>query len=139
MVKQAQQTVTCRCWVASGSQVFFVRGLNRAKMEVLGSDPEGRTYSAFDHVSNRAYEMNEEISRALLRFVTSWPSWPRRIYIELSGVDIDNRRQLWRRAPLFLRNLEKLVSPTQAHDVFDVFFSNFEIFEKAQMRGCIRK
>ena len=33
------------------------------------------------HVSNRAYEMNEEISRALLRFVTS-PS--------LSGVDIDN-------------------------------------------------
>ena len=60
--------------MAIDSQVFFVRGLNRAKMEVLGSGPEGRTCSEFDCSTgrknlacpcfDRANEMNEENSRS---------------------------------------------------------------------------
>ena len=80
-------------------------------MDVLGSGPEGRTCSKFDCSTGRknlacpcfdqANEMNEENSR----------SFPLRDL----GVNIDNRRQLWRWAPLFFRNLEKSVSSTQVH------------------------
>ena len=53
-------------------------------------------YCSFDLYAMKTYSVNDEISSVL-------------------GVNIGNCRQLWRRIPLFFRNLEKLVSPTQAH------------------------
>ena len=55
------------------------------------------------------------------------------------GVTFFNCRQLWRRAPLISRDLEKLVCPTEAHRRLWCFFSRFWNFWKFTNEGSRQK